>query len=319
VRRWQIAMAVGLLAASLPAIAQAQVYTFVATPVTVAQGDVTDFTFTFTNLDTQGIRCTEVLFPDEFWISGLGTPVPSSPTATWSSSLNGQWVLVHANGGGDRLRTGESVTFTVTALATTQGAYIFDYHVHTRSDCTGTNLLGTATVPLTVMPGATVAPSPTPTATPKATPTATPKLTDTPSPTPTQAPVATPDRSTPTPTATETPTPEASASVRASAVAPVPSPRPSSGPPPIRVAPLGGGDGGVTDNMGVGVDVLGMLDSPIEWLVPGAFVGGPGLLVILFVVLQAVGALAWIPAVRRIGDDDDRRPQRGRRAGRRPA
>ncbi|MBI2777976.1 MAG: hypothetical protein HYX57_12050 [Chloroflexi bacterium] len=85
------------------------------------------------------------------------------------------------------------------------------------------------------------------------------------------------------------------------------------------MAPLGGDDGGVTNGLGVGVDVLTLLDSPFEWVVPGAAVGVPGLLVILFVGLQAVGALAWIPAVRRMGDDDDAGRRRRQRARRRPA
>ena len=79
------------------------------------------------------------------------------------------------------------------------------------------------------------------------------------------------------------------------------------------MAPLGGGDGGPTSNLGVGIDLLTLLDSPFDWFVPAAPVALPGLLVILFVVLQAVGALAWIPAVRRMGEDDDDRRRRGRR------
>ena len=59
------------------------------------------------------------------------------------------------------------------------------------------------------------------------------------------------------------------------------------------------------------MDVLAMLDGPFVWFVPGAAVGIPGLLVLLFVALQALGALAWIPAVRRLGGDDDRRRPRG--------
>ena len=160
-RRWRVALATALLAAGLPAAAQALVYTMVATPLTVTQGDVTDYTFTFTNGGTPLIGCSEVLFPDEFWISSLGTPSASNGSA-WSSSLNGQWVLVYSDTAAGRLRLAESVTFKVTALATTEGAYIFDYHVHTRRDCTGTNLLGTVTLPLTVLPGATPIPTPTP-------------------------------------------------------------------------------------------------------------------------------------------------------------
>ena len=55
-----------------------------------------------------------------------------------------------------------------------------------------------------------------------------------------------------------------------------------------------------------------MLNGPFTWFVPGAAVGVPGLLVILLVVLQAVGALAWIPAVRRMGEDDDEAPRKRR-------
>ena len=68
--------------------------------------------------------------------------------------------------------------------------------------------------------------------------------------------------------------------------------------------------GGSTDSLGTGLDVLAMLDGQFVWFVPGALVGGPGLLVMLFVALQAVGAMAWIPATRRLGGDDKRRRPR---------
>ncbi len=74
----------------------------------------------------------------------------------------------------------------------------------------------------------------------------------------------------------------------------------------------GGGDDGQTDSVGVGVDVLTLVGNPFDWIVPGAPVALPGLLVIVFVALQAVGALAWIPAVRRMGDEDDRGRRRRR-------
>jgi hypothetical protein len=47
------------------------------------------------------------------------------------------------------------------------------------------------------------------------------------------------------------------------------------------------------------------------WSVPAVGIGVPGLLLIVWVALQAAGVLAWIPAVRRIrGDDKERRPPR---------
>ena len=298
-RRWRVALAASLLAAGLPAIVLALVYTFIVTPLVVTVGSVTTFTFTVRNGDTQQIGCVDVLLPSALSISSLGTPAPSNGLP-WSSTRSGQRVLVSSNTTSGRLKTAQWVTFTVTARATTAGAYLFDYHVHTRRDCTGKSLPGTVTVPLTVLPAAT----PLPTASPTVGPTPEPADTPTPSPrrTPGPGPRATPNAPTPTPR----PSPSAGAS------APVPSPSPSSEPNVIQVAPLGpgGGGGGDDGDLGVGVDMLTLLDSPFEWAVPGAVVGVPGLLVVLFVVLQAVGALAWIPAVRRMGDQDDRRRRR---------
>ena len=55
--------------------------------------------------------------------------------------------------------------------------------------------------------------------------------------------------------------------------------------------------------MAVGTEVLALLEGPLVWFVPGAVVGGPGLLILLFIALQAAGAMAWIPAVRRMSGD----------------
>jgi hypothetical protein len=54
---------------------------------------------------------------------------------------------------------------------------------------------------------------------------------------------------------------------------------------------------------GAGLTVLDGFDT---WSVPAAVVGVPGLLVVLWVALQTVGALAWIPAVRRLRGEDRR-------------
>jgi len=55
------------------------------------------------------------------------------------------------------------------------------------------------------------------------------------------------------------------------------------------------------------VDLLGSVEI---WSVPAATLGVPGLLLIIWVGLQAVGALAWIPAVRRLrGDDGEHKPR----------
>ena len=54
------------------------------------------------------------------------------------------------------------------------------------------------------------------------------------------------------------------------------------------------------------VDMLGGVEI---WSVPAATLAGPGILLIIWVGLQAVGALAWIPAVRRLRGDDEPAPR----------
>lgn len=77
------------------------------------------------------------------------------------------------------------------------------------------------------------------------------------------------------------------------------------------MAPFDDGASGGSDDFGMGFDVLALLSGPFTWFVPGAAVGVPGLLVIIFVGLQALGVMAWIPAVRRMGDADDRPGRKG--------
>lgn len=313
-RRWLTALVTGTLAGALagtlPAMAQVLIFTLVGTPLTVTQGQSTDFSFTATNLDPTPIACVEVLLPSEFWISGLGTSVASNG-APWSAALQDNWVLVHSDDGFGKLNTGDSVTFVVTALATEPGAFLWENHVHDTQDCTGTNLDGP---PLAVMvlpssgptpaPTATEAPTPAPTPTATHAPTATPTPEATPPATPASTPLAN-DSPTPRP-GDPSPSPDASGSARPSPPAPAPGGTSSGGPDAVRVAPLDAADGG-TGDLGVGLDVLALLDGPFVWIVPGAAVGVPGLLVLVFVALQAMGAMAWIPAVRRLGGDDRRR------------
>jgi predicted membrane-bound dolichyl-phosphate-mannose-protein mannosyltransferase len=66
------------------------------------------------------------------------------------------------------------------------------------------------------------------------------------------------------------------------------------------MAPL---EDGQTSPIGLGTEVFALLEGPLVWFVPGAVVGGPGLLIVLFLALQAGGALAWIPAVRKMSGD----------------
>jgi hypothetical protein len=99
----------------------------------------------------------------------------------------------------------------------------------------------------------------------------------------------------------------------------VASPLPSEAPPPGQVGSVGqvgppsDGDrfnGSLTIAVdeadssfaGLDLDVLATL-GVFAWAVPGALLTAPGLLLILVILAQSMGALAWLPVVRRkIGD-----------------
>lgn len=328
-RRWLTALTVGVAAAALPAIANAALaWTLVMAPLTATQGQSTTFTLTATNLDiVSRLGCLEVDLPTSFAIQSTGIPVASNGLA-WVASLSGNSVVVGSTTGGGRLDATASVTFTVTALPTAAGAFSWSNHAHSRQDCLGTDEIG---LPLTVIvaPAIVPTPAPTPSATPIPTPNPTPTATQKPTATPTSSPRVTPT-STPTGAATATPeatpidgsptprpvdpspTPDPSGSSRPSSSAeePLPGGSVNGGGTEVQLAPLDDSARGVIGDLGMGLDVMWQLDAPFVWFVPSAAVGVPGLLLVAFVVLQAVGALAWIPAVRRMGGDD--RPRRGR-------
>lgn len=321
-RRWLTALASGVLAAALPAIVQAAfLWTLVVTPVTVTQGQSKVFSFTATNQDILSrLGCLEVDLPTSFVTTSIGTPVASNGDP-WVSSLSGNSVVVQSTSGGGRLRTTDTVTFSITAVPTAGGAFLWTTHAHTRQDCNGTDQIG-ASLAVIVMP----APTPTPIVTPMPTPTpprtpapiatpsplATPAATQKPRPTGTPASTPTagdgvPVDESPTPRSGDpSPTPDASDGVRPSP--PAPGGSGNGDAAALRLAPFNDPAGGVSNDLGIGLEAMGQLDGAFVWFVPGAAVGVPGLLVILFVVAQAIGALAWIPAVRRMGGDDRRRP-----------
>jgi hypothetical protein len=58
----------------------------------------------------------------------------------------------------------------------------------------------------------------------------------------------------------------------------------------------------------LGLGTMGLMDIAIVWVVPAATIAGPGLLLLIVVALQATGALAWVPAVRRLRGDDEPMP-----------
>ena len=60
----------------------------------------------------------------------------------------------------------------------------------------------------------------------------------------------------------------------------------------------------------LGLGTLGVLAGVEIWAVPAAVIGGPGLLVLLWMALQAGGAMAWLPAALRLRNDDVSRARR---------
>ena len=77
---------------------------------------------------------------------------------------------------------------------------------------------------------------------------------------------------------------------------------PAAAPPPTGpgsapaavLAPLQDTESG-TSSVGVGTEVFALLNGPLVWFVPGAVVGVPGLLVMLWIALQALGHIGLDP------------------------
>ncbi len=61
----------------------------------------------------------------------------------------------------------------------------------------------------------------------------------------------------------------------------------------------------VEPQLDLGAMEIDLLAGVEIWSVPAATLGVPGILLIVWVALQAVGALAWIPAVKRLRGDED--------------
>lgn len=91
---------------------------------------------------------------------------------------------------------------------------------------------------------------------------------------------------------------------------------PSAGGPAARnvEAPAGRGQASPRiafdeSELDLGTGSLGLLGGATIWVVPVATIGGPGLIVLLWVALQTGGASVWIPAARRLRGEE-RRPAR---------
>jgi hypothetical protein len=298
-RRLVASLAVFAASATVAAPAAGVVgWTIVGGPLTATVFQSTTYTFTATNLIySNDIGCVEIQLPDTYVIDSLGTPVPTNGTPWIAEVYSGtNWVLAHAVSGSGRLNIGESVTFSVTATATQVGAQTWNNHAHRNQDCNGSNI-EPGVLPMVVAPVLVPTPVPSVPATPVPTPRPTPAPTAGSVVTPEPTPVVTPS---PTPRPTATPTPQPTPDVVI--VGPAPGPGSPGTPEPVgRMAPLSDAQGGA--GIGIGTEVFALLEGPLVWFVPGAAVGVPGLLVVVFIGIQAAGAMAWIPAVRRMSGE----------------
>jgi len=296
----------------------AALWTLTATPLVATAGQSTTFHMLAANLFGPPAGCINVEIPSSFVIQSAGNVV-ASDGSTWVAAVVGTWVEVTAVSGLDFLDPLESVSFDIQLLPIKAGTWNWNNHVHVSNECQGPADNG---VPVTVVVAPAIVPTPVPTPIPTVIPTPIPTLPPLSTPLPTLPPLPTPLPTLP-PLLTPRPDPTATATP-----APTSTPRPSPTPQPVaaagpsaptdgaasvgRIAELSGADTGL---IGLGADVFALLDAPLVWFVPGAVVGVPGLLVLLWIALQAVGALAWIPAVRRMSGE----PLATRRRRRRPA
>jgi hypothetical protein len=322
------ALAACVSAAAAAPAAAALLYTVVVTPLTANQYSTTDFSVTASNLNLlDDLGCLQLDLPASFTILSLEQP-DASNGEDWLISRNGQSVVVQSDDGGGRLELGESVTFTVRARPQEAGIFAWEHHAHRDQDCDSSDLIGAPTTvtvlaALLATPLPTILPTPTLAPLPSILPTPTPTLRQT------LAPSPSPTRPTPSMDPTSAPSigtdasPSGSPSPGTAGTPAARSPDPSTGPPPGRdpseAPPAAGGDG---PESGAGLDLrrpgdvrlvesaafgeelgvgpFSLLIDAGAWFVPAAVIGGPGLLVILFVALQMAGAAAWIPAVRRL-------------------
>jgi hypothetical protein len=330
------AVALVMAVASAGPARGAVLWTLTASPLTVTAGTPTTFSLRASLALLGDIRCVEVGVPDNFIVSAAAV-VGSNAGTSWTSRVIGNDVWIYVTSGGDRLRAiGHDGDFTITATAWSTGSLAWGSHSHDQEDCSGAeSLLSVPPIVLVLGPAATPTPVPTPAPTPTLAPT--PKPTVLPVPLPTVSPNPLPSASVGLPTLPgETPRPTAAPASPSSPGASPPqgasAPRPSSSAPAPRPSaadeeaagalpasvPLGGGGagapieggiiadpavsahGGVPAAVPVALGALGLLASIDIWIVPGLLLGVPGLLVVAFVMLQAVGALAWIPAVKRL-------------------
>jgi hypothetical protein len=333
----QFLVAAGALAALFAqtgTVAAAQSWTVSANPTAIAGGSTDKVRLTIKNTSSSdggnnGIGCIKITIPAQFTI-GNPSIVSVSNGESWSASKASRTVTAKGDSNGDRLREdpdNDTLVLDVPVSANLVALGPWNIRAFEKIACQNGNF-GPKSIMITVLVSPTPAPTPKPT--PAPTPNPTPAPTLNPTPRPSSAPTATPAR-TPSPTSaatarpTDRPAESAAASVEPSSSAPaVASATPGiglGGPTSTARPPAGGGStGGTTPPRDPGDSFPEGISIPVDesdpkfselnldlvlrlgvfaWAVPGALLAAPGLLLIVVILAQSMGALAWLPIVRR--------------------
>ncbi len=291
------------------------------------------------NGGSSGIGCVTVAIPTAYVVTAVDvTSVTGGLSWSASIASSPRGIVAVGDSNGDRLRgdpDDDVLNLKVSVTGKAIGVANWTANEYQNVGCNG-NYQKPIVILMTVLPlPGTATPKPTPEPTPDPTPTPTPTRAPTPTPTPTAVPTATPTPTATSPGATPTPSPTPT---RPPTATPTPTPTtPGATPSPTPTAstagptPAGGGGGaaggGATGGNGggatgggggagppapgfdigdrdplafEGLDTGGLLGlGGLDWAVPGAILAGPGLLLMLLIAAQALGALAWLPVVRR--------------------
>jgi hypothetical protein len=296
-------------------------WTVSRTPRDVSFATSTSVVVTVTNTSASAqIGCISIVVPGpEFAVGATSIASQPTPSRIWAVSHapggGGTIVTAQATNGGSTIRGG-SKRDTV-AVAVTVSGRVAGSHGWTAAAFGDTACLPSKALDLTAAFSVTVQPAPTPRPTP----------TPPPAPKPTPAPLASPRLlATPMPSASPPASPAPTAAVPVSSTRPVsaspgplPPPRPSASP---SLAPAW-----VADDDPFVVPVTHSAPGPmqvattgdigalmLQWGVPAVSLSVPGLLIVVVVLAQSFGGVAWLPFVRRwIGGFGIRRRDRRRR------
>jgi hypothetical protein len=330
-RQFAAVIVVALALVAVPAsVLAARAWTIAARPDELVVDESTPVRLTVTNTSSSGsgMTCVHVTVSADFSVTsaavvsvrGQSGGSPLGWTAAWQG---GSTVAFKTTLGLGALDEGDTAEFRITGTATEVGpmswtAVAFDDPGLPLVASCGDGAYPAATLDF-VVDGPTP-PSPTPTPAPTAKPTPTPRPTlDLPLPSlPVILPGETPS---PSPAPTSAPRPTREPSTRPDTTAPTDRPNEPTPPRPDDGSPDPGLPGGLMvpgergpDEPLTGlddpvIDVLnGLPGGLIAWAYPLFAVSVPGLLLLLALAAQALGAFAWLPLIRRrLGEFDVRR------------